>query len=303
MNTPATQEQPRPIPIDPELLQGRATQPKTTRVDGESDIAAERRRRRVWHDQRKRSLPSAVLISDETLNGVPVRRYEGAAYRGTLLWLHGGGWAYGEPCFDDVLLTEFAIKADVRVVAVDYRLAPEHTHPAALTDALSVYRQLLQDSGEALLVGGASAGATIGAGMALKLRDESEALPLALILVCPPLDDRADDDDCGALRRSQMVRFWAEHLGPHAVDEYAAPARASSLVGFPRTYMYTTSADPMRLEAWRFAQRLVSAGTEVTVRFVPGGFHGFEYEAPDTRFSRRALSEWVKVIQEAVATG
>ncbi|WP_167133568.1 alpha/beta hydrolase [Arthrobacter sedimenti] len=276
-------------------------QPSIQAAPGETSVDAERRRRREWHELRCTTARAGIAITNEERNGVTFRQYQGPEVQATLLWLHGGGWAYGEPRFDDAMLTEFALKANLKIVSVDYRLAPENPYPAALTDALTVYQHLIQGTEAPVFIGGASAGATICAGMTLRLRDDSGRLPSALMLICPPLDDEAVDDDEGPLRRSDMNNFWAQYLHGSSIDEYAAPARASSLVGLPHTYIYTTSADPLRFEAWRFAERLVAAGTEATVRFVPGGFHGFEYEAPDALFTRRAVNEWVSTLQAMTA--
>ncbi|WP_374314059.1 alpha/beta hydrolase, partial [Microbacterium sp.] len=236
------------------------------------------------------------LGEQHSVRGVGVRTYGTGDRAATLIWLHGGGWVYGEPEGDDEILAHLAARCDVDVVAVRYRLAPEHPFPAALDDALAVYQHIAK-SGRPIVIAGASAGATLAAGLCLLLRDRGDNQPAAQLLICPPLDDQARDDDDGPLRRADMDRYWRMYLGAAEPNSYAAPARAHTTAGLAPAHIYTTSADPLRLEGWRYAGRLAADGVEVNARFLPGGFHGFEYEAPRSAFSRRFLSEIASTVR------
>jgi acetyl esterase len=80
------------------------------------------------------------------------------------------------------------------------------------------------------------------------------------------------------------------------------PAHAGTLAGLPPAYVFTTSGDPLRLEGWRYAERLAADGVEVTAQFLPGGYHGFEYEVPDSAIARRAVGQWIEVLRRVATT-
>ncbi|MDF2917321.1 MAG: hypothetical protein K0S70_1538 [Microbacterium sp.] len=284
-----------PVALDVELAEALHAPFETAPRAGEGGIDTERRRRREWHVARRAGAEPAGRRA--MIRGVPVRRYAAAEPAAAILvWLHGGAWIYGEPEGDERMLQTFAARAGVDIVAVDYRLAPEHPYPAAIQDAAGVVRALMND-GASVIVAGASAGATLAAGVCLLLRDEGGAVPAAQLLITPPLDDLSRDDDSGPLNRADMDRFWETYLGGAEADAYAAPARARTLRGLPPACIFTTSSDPLRLEGWRYASRLVADGVEVRAHFLPGGYHGFEYEAPETVFSRAAVEEFVAAIR------
>ncbi|MCV2394484.1 alpha/beta hydrolase [Actinotalea sp. M2MS4P-6] len=290
-----------PVPLDPELARYLARPFTVEPAPDEPAVEVERRRRRTWHDERSAPLP--VEVTSQEYAGVVCRRYAArTSPRATLVWLHGGGWVYGEARGDDAMLARFAAEAGIDVVAVDYRLAPEHPFPAALEDAEAVHLALVAQADLPVLVGGASAGANLAVGLSLRLRDAGGPLPAAQFLVCPALDDRGTDEDAGPLTRAVMDEFWAAYLGDAVPDASFAPARSDDLTGLPRTYAFTTSSDPLRLDAWRFATRLAAAGVPVEVVFEPGGYHGFEYEVPEAGFSRRAVDAWVAVLERLAVT-
>jgi acetyl esterase/lipase len=290
----------KPVQIDPELQRGLHEIFQVEARPDETAIDTERRRRVEWHESRRR-VPGSAGRRD-VIAGVPVIRYGlGARSSAVLVWLHGGGWVYGEAEGDEEMLRTIAHSAGVEVVGVDYRLAPEHPYPAALGDVSAVVRELLARN-PAVIVAGASAGATLAAGVCLVLRDRGEQMPSAQILITPPLDDRSRDDDAGPLRRADMDRLWSLYLGETNADAYAAPARAPSLHGLPRAHVFTTSADPMRVEGWRYATRLAADGVEVTAHFIPGGYHGFEYEVPDARLSQATVTKVADAVRAVLSS-
>ena len=288
------------IPVRDELLYGREHQHRATSRPGETAIETERRRRREMNEL-NRVVTDAVTISDVSFDQVGVRLFtpqlEGPLP--CLVWFHGGGWIYGTNEGDDGMLAQFADQAGIAVASVEYRLAPEHPYPAAIDDADRVFSHLLSGAfgvdPTRLILGGSSAGATIAAGLALKVRDRGESA-FGQFLLCPALDDAATGDDPTSLfSRNQMSEFWHEYTQGSA-DPYAVPARATQLGGLPRTYICTTSGDPLRMEAWEYATRLAAAGVEIEAQFLPGGYHGFEYEVPNARFSRDAVQLWAGVL-------
>jgi acetyl esterase/lipase len=276
--------------IDPTLRPALLAPYRTAPAPGETAIETERRRRREINASRRRG-EVGVQIEEMDLAGVPVRRYQSVSEPDRwMVWVHGGGWIYGEAADDESMLAEFS-RAGLGVVAVGYRLAPENPFPAAVHDVLSVVASI---PGEVIL-GGASAGAAIAGGAALRLKERGDTVA-GLFLICPALDDRARADSDAWLTRAQMDLFWRDYLGTTEADAYAAPARAESLAGLPKTFITTTTADPLREEAWEFGRRLAAEAVPVTIEHRPGGYHGFEYEAPDAAFTRRTVAHWAGVL-------
>ena len=111
--------------------------------------------------------PEVASVRDDTVAGVPVRVYEPDGARGTVAYLHGGGWVLGNLDSVDAVCRALANEASARVVSIDYRLAPEHPFPAALDDALAAVGALDGD----LVVAGDSAGGNLAAVVARRLRD------------------------------------------------------------------------------------------------------------------------------------
>jgi acetyl esterase len=235
-------------------------------------------------------VPEAVqTVSDETLDGpggpLAIRVYEpeGAA-AAVLVWLHGGGWVFGDLDTTDPLCRRLARGAGCIVASVDYRLAPEHPHPAALDDAMAALRWAAERWPEhALAVGGDSAGGGLAAGAALRARDEGGPDLAAQLLVYPGLDPAMGEPSTTEnavgyfLTARDMRWFYAQYLPgagdaehPH-VNLLAAP----DLRGLPPAVLANAQFDPLRDESVAYAQRLHDAGVPVTMLEGPGLIHGY----------------------------
>ncbi len=206
---------------------------------------------------------------------------------GALVWIHGGGFVMGTI---GALATECAIAANlgIAVLAVEYRLAPEHPYPAALDDCSAALGWLIEKAGEFAIdtdrlgLGGISAGAGIAAALALRLRDDRGISPVLLALEIPVLDDRLETAsmrefvDTPMWTRTNAEHSWAAYLGEHEADvpAFAAPARATDLSGLPPTFIQACEFDPMRDEDITFALRLLEAGVPTELHVYPGTFHG-----------------------------
>lgn len=288
--------------VHPSLRSKYASALRRGRETGGS-ITEERVRRQVLHLTREFD-SSELDVEDGKLGEVPVRLYEPRASElaATVIWAHGGGWVLGDARGDDPLCARIAKWADVRVIAVDYRLAPEQPYPAALHDVDAVVAAAGQVYDGVQVLAGASAGAGIAAGVALYRRDREQPLPVGMLLICPALDDQSTFDDDAALTRDDMRGFWAEYLAGRTPTAYAAPARAANLERLPETAVIVTSCDPLRPEGVAFAASLAEAGVECTLRALSGGYHGFEYEAPHASFTVGATAEWAEIIRRMVAS-
>jgi acetyl esterase len=188
------------------------------------------------------------------------RRLPATSPRPILLWLHGGGFVGGSVLDIDYVCSRLAHLAEMTVVSLDYRLAPEHPYPAALHDTYDAMRWLadhgpLIGGSGALVAGGQSAGAALVAGACLLARDEGGPAIARQILCYPYLDFSAD----------AKPGTWADaqYLAGQPAAPYAAPLRASTVAGLPPALIIGASRDPLRDDARAYAARLDAAGTDV----------------------------------------
>ena len=187
----------------------------------------------------------------------------------------------------DRLCRELARQSGAVLVAVDYRLAPEHPFPAGLDDCLAATRWVaahaadLGADGSRLAVAGDSSGASLAAGVAAAARDLAGP-PLALqALAYPALDPSmstasyAQNADDPFLSRAEMESYWSLYLDGAAPGPLAAPALATSLAGLPPAYLLLAGRDVLRDEGAAYARRLGEAGVPVQVRRREEMVHGF----------------------------
>ncbi|MGW0578479.1 alpha/beta hydrolase [Streptomyces sp. NPDC002920] len=227
--------------------------------------------------------------------------------------VHGGGMVIGNNRVGVDAALDWARELDMVVVSVEYRLAPENPHPAPAED---VYAGLLwtvehaEELGvdpERIVIAGASAGGGLTAALALLLRDRGGPRPLGQLLLCPMLDDRNDTPSThqmaglGIWDRAANETGWTALLGARRgaadVSPYAAPARAEDLSGLPPAFLDVGSAETFRDEAVTYASRIWQAGGVGELHVWPGGFHGFEFNAPQAAISvatRAARVQWLR---------
>jgi acetyl esterase/lipase len=232
---------------------------------------------------------------------IPAGGGSGAA----LLWLHGGGYVIGDVVQDDAFCSATACELGVVAVSTNYRLAPEHSFPAALDDAVAAWQWLQQSAAslgvdqDRVAVGGSSAGAGLAACLVQRLHDAGGVQPVAQWLFSPMLDDRT-----AARRELDELRHrvwnnaanrigWGAYLGAepggrHAPD-YAVAARRGDLRALPPTWISVGDIDLFAAEDRDYAQRLRDAGVDCTFDVIPGAPHGFEVWAADTRVAQGLL--------------
>ena len=228
-----------------------------------------------------------------------------------LLWLHGGGYVMGTAHQDEALCRRFATELGITVGAVDYRLAPEHPHPAAIDDcdaALTAFAELSGVDETRIAVGGASAGAGVAAGWAIRRRDRGEGGLCFQLLVYPMLDDRSTEREhanaeCFRLWDQASNEFgWAAYLG--GVDPaVAVPARQVDLSGLPAAWIGVGTLDLFHDEDVAYAARLRAAGVSCEVTILPGAFHGFDSVAPQTGISEEFFAVQCAALRAAFGLG
>lgn len=229
-----------------------------------SELTVEETRAAMLAGRKWQLPPVDCPVRDAVANSVPVRLY-GPESAQALLYAHGGRFFSGDLESHDWPLRMLALAAKRRVCAVDYRLAPEHRHPAAIEDVLAAGRWLGGQT-DGMIIGGDSAGGYLAALASLALR------PLWQLLIYPMLDP-----GCGA---PSYQEFWK---GPWPSGEdmqrgwelYGGDAVTAASGSFPRTILITAGTDPLRDEALAFAAELRRDGTSVEAHHFADMHHGF----------------------------
>ncbi len=232
--------------------------------------------------------------------------------RAAVLHLHAGGTIMGSPGAEAQLSGQLARELDALVVAPVYRLAPEHPFPAALDDAMTTLRWILDKSKQLgvdpdrVAVVGASAGGCLSAAVAQRAHDEGITL-CAQGLVYPMLDDRtALHEDHGNRGRylwtpRSNLFGWTAYLGrppqESEAPQYSVPARRSDLTGLPPAWIGVGDLDLFYDEAIAYAEALQAAGVPCELVTVPGMYHGADLlaaKAPTMREFRRNLIDHLR---------
>lgn len=254
----------------------------------------------------------AVDVVDGDLAGVRVRTYAPEATSGTLVYAHGGGWVTGDLEYADQLCRHVAHHQGLRVVSVDYRLAPEHPWPAGLEDLATAWSAVREQEHGWCALGGDSAGGHLAAGLAHRLRADGDPIPDALLLVYPVLGPpggtasyttHATSWPTGA---ADMRWFW-HHLVPGGPPRDAPvemfPGLATDLHDAPPTHVVLAGHDPLHDEGAAFAERLRTTGVPVTVTDHPSLCHGFLRLTGACPAAREALEEVVRSVGRLRAHG
>ena len=225
---------------------------------------------------------------------IPLRLYRGHGAgkdrpQPALVFFHGGGWVIGDLDSHDQPCRALANAARSIVVAVDYRLAPEHKFPAAVEDAIAATRWIAENASRLgidaarLAVGGDSAGGNLAAVVALDARDHGGPALAFQVLVYPSTDMGLDlpshfrHADQLPLRRATMQWFVNHYLrnGADTADWRASPLRAGSFADLPPALIVTASFDPLRDEGEAYAKALSEAQVPVALERFAGQIHGF----------------------------
>lgn len=226
-----------------------------------------------------------------------------------VLHLHGGGFCLGSVDLEHAVSVDLARTLGVVVVAVDYRLAPEHPYPAPVEDCYAGLQLLASLDGvdaTRLAVHGSSAGGGLSASVALLARDRGGPAVCFQSLDIPVLDDRLETpsmragDGTPMWSRPQARTSWEYYLGGAEADHYAAPMRAESVAGLPPAYVVVCELDPLRDEGIAYASRLLQAGVSVELHCVPGAFHGMAI-VQDAPVVQRMRTELHTVLRRALA--
>jgi acetyl esterase len=251
--------------------------------------------RKGYRDRRVHTQPDLAplaVVQDLNADGVPVRFYRPAPAAGSaalpvLLYFHGGGWVVGDCDTHDALCRDLARLAEVAVVSVDYRLAPEHPYPAAQQDCLKALRWVRREHAQLNIdplrvgVGGDSAGGQLAALTALALRDSGEPPARHQLLIYPVADRtmasasyRVNATGYG-LTADAMAYYWQCHDPAGAPLAGVSPLHADTLAGLPPALVLTAGFDPLRDEGRHLADALSRAGVPAHYVCFERQMHGF----------------------------
>ena len=258
-------------------------------------------------------------VRDLTVAGLGARLYVPQSQVGepgphpTLLFVHGGGWTYGDLETHDAACRHLAEKSGCRVLAIDYRLAPETPFPGPLDDCVAAYRWLVEHAEDVgadrarLAVGGDSAGGNMAAGVAIMAA--REGLPLAFQLLIYPGTDFTQTTESrrlfadGFLLSSRFIKVGRESYMPDeqgGFDPRASPLLADLPEGLAPAYVATAGFDPLRDEGEAYVRKLAEAGVVVEHRRFEDQIHGFFNVVAVGRSSPAAAAEIAGRLGEAL---
>jgi acetyl esterase len=249
---------------------------------------------------------------------IPARLYEPdglAAPSALMVFYHGGGWVLGSLDSHDRLCRYLAVRAGVRVLAVGYRLAPEHPFPAGVEDALTAFRYArdhaadLGSDPDRVAVGGDSAGANLAAVTGYQCARAGEPGPAFQLLFYPAVDavNRAPSRDLFSqgFYLTEEDGTWFDHqyvpTGADRTDPRLSVLLADDLSGLPPTYLVTAGLDPLRDEGEAFAAKLSRAGVPVVLRRQDGLLHGFASMFGVSGRCREAVAEAAGALRTGLA--
>ncbi|BBZ17353.1 alpha/beta hydrolase [Mycolicibacterium gadium] len=242
---------------------------------------------------------AGVEIEQREVGSIPVRIYRGAGIASpAVIYCHSGAFVLGNLDTDHWQCVQFARQGSCTVFSVDYRLAPEHPHPAALEDAMAVLTWVAENASELgvnvdrLAVAGSSAGAALAARLAQCAADGAAPPVVFQLLHQPVLDDRPtpSKDEFAAtpgFDGPAVEQMWRHYVGDGAVPVDAAPGRIRELSGVADALITCSELDPLRDEALDYAQRLMWAGVATELHVFPGTCHGFDSLLPEWETSQR----------------
>jgi len=261
-------------------------------------------------------------IVDRTIAGpagrMRVRLYRPAGSVARLLpavlYFHGGGWVIGSLEGYDLPCRFFCSRTGCAVVAVDYRLAPEHKFPAAVDDAVASFHWLAAEAVELgidparIVVAGDSAGGTLAAVVSQLVRGEART-PCLQWLIYPATDLAAETrshSSCAQgflLTQDDMNWFRGQYLNDLAevADPRVSPLKAADLGGLPPALVFTAGFDPLRDEGQAYADRLSAAGVKTIHREFDSLIHGFVGMRGALHAAARAMDDMVAGLRHELA--
>ncbi|HYK26788.1 MAG TPA: alpha/beta hydrolase [Streptosporangiaceae bacterium] len=252
--------------------------------------------------------PPGTIVEQADAGGVPAEWVVADAVPASrvLMYLHGGAYQIGSPATLRHMIALVSAAAQVRVLSVDYRLAPEHPFPAAVDDALAAFRYLLRSgiAPTSLAIAGDSAGGGLALATLIALRDSSEPLPIAAVALSPWTDlaltgeslrTRADVEimlnPAGMAETAETYLAGADPRHPYASPLYA------DLHGLPPVLIQVGDAEVILDDSTRFAAKARTAGVDVTLEVwddMPHVWQAFAGLLPESDKAIERIGQWLQ---------
>ncbi|MBO6658082.1 MAG: alpha/beta hydrolase [Pseudomonadales bacterium] len=303
------------MPLDPAY---QAMLKQLAAADGPSMVEVPPEQAREMYRVMQSVLPhhEVKMTEDADADGVPVRIYRATEDKvPCVVFFHGGGWVIGDLDTHDSVCRQLANESGYTVVAVHYRLAPEHPFPASVDDCYSALRWIqnhaddLNIDGDRIAVAGDSAGGNLAAAVSIKARDEGTGGISFQLLIYPVTDFNFDtasysENAEGYLLTIDSMRwFWNHYVGHDeslGLHPLASPMRADDLSGLPPTLIMTAEFDPLRDEGEAYGERLKEAGVKTDIQRYEGLIHGFFGQTDMTEGAREAMSSAAFALKEVL---
>ena len=266
-----------------------------------SDLEAQRRAYDAYSENDP--MPEMSTQSEIDLGGVSCLGLlpKGCSGDHVILWAHGGGFAMGSSRSHKGLASQVAVAAKVAAILPDYRLAPEHRHPAALEDIVLAYGAILAEGVHAnrVILAGDSAGGGLVVAAAMKLKEQGVAMPAGMILLSPWVD--LANRGWSHTAKAQRDPFLTTSVLNTRAKQYGGEANANlsildaDLRGLPPAFIQTGEAEILMSDSTVLAERLGGAGVPLTLEIWPEMFHVFQARYPMLAQSRQAiqrLGQW-----------
>ncbi len=251
--------------------------------------------------------PEGVTAGDATIpatdHEIPIRIYdnEAADDAALVLYFHGGGFVVGGLESHDDVCAEICARTGYRTVSVDYRLAPEHRHPAAFQDALAAYKWSVATYGRPILLCGDSAGGNLAAAVAHAVRGKGPQ-PAGQVLIYPGLGG-----DIGArsyvehaeapMLTTRDIAFYGDIRGAGAGDPTAAPLQDRDFSRLPPTVIVSAECDPLASDGEAYRDRLLAAGGRAVWFEEQGLVHGYLRARTTVERARRSFDRIAEALQ------
>lgn len=226
--------------------------------------------------------PAGVGTQDLSADGVPVRVYSAGQPTRSVIYFHGGGFVVGGLDSHDDICSEICAHTGYRVVAVDYRLCPEHVHPAQFQDAWTAVEWVAGEFGDPMVLAGDSAGGTLAAAVAHSARGHLENV-LGQVLIYPGLGgDTAQGSyiehaHAPLLTRQEVLFYQKVRCGGEVPkgDPTLAPLQDADFTDLPPTVVVTADCDPVRDDGADYCRKITAAGGQASWINEPGLIHGY----------------------------
>lgn len=252
-------------------------------------------------------LPKGIVIREDNLDGIKAEWLipEGSDPAKLILYVHGGGYVSGSCNDHRGFVARFASRAGLICVTYEYRLAPEHSFPAAIDDSVKVYQILLASGFQPgnLLIAGESAGGGLTLALLLALKKQQIALPVAAVAISPWTDLTCSGESYKTKNKVSVapINSWfvfsKYYVGNQQADNPLISPLFGDLKGLPPLFINSAVNDELFSDGEQFSKKAKEAGVDVTFRAGKGMVHCYPLLAPFFPEATEAMDEIIRFIR------